>query len=96
MLFIIVFQDVKKAILEDMTMKGNEGKLNSFEQVSPFAGSIMHTLWKKKIISWFITPPWGPANAIGLSVPAKSSKTYGQSDWVSGREAPKLISPLND
>lgn len=44
MLFIIVFQDVKKAILEDMTMKGNEGKLNSFEQVSPFAGSIMHTL----------------------------------------------------
>ena len=29
-------QDVKKAILDDITMKGNEGKLNSFEQVSPF------------------------------------------------------------
>jgi len=46
MFFIIVFQDVKKAILEDMTLKGNEGKLNSFEQVSPFAGRIMHALKK--------------------------------------------------
>jgi len=26
-------EDVKKAILDDITMKGNEGKLNSFEQV---------------------------------------------------------------
>jgi len=46
MFFIIVFQDVKKAILEDMTLKGNEGKLNSFEQVSPFAVRIMHALKK--------------------------------------------------
>ena len=29
-------QDVKKAIFDDMTVKGNEGKLNSFEQVSTF------------------------------------------------------------
>ena len=29
-------QDVKKTIFDDMTIKGNEGKLNSFEQVSAF------------------------------------------------------------
>ena len=85
--FLSFFQEVKKAIFDDILLKGKEAKLNSFEQVctlSAFKEGIINEVAQKSSSALFsqivhIAFPQISAHALVSALPRISAHTLGHS-----------------